>query len=118
MQNKEHIYLLVIGVDPDQQGHGYGGQLISHLLQRVDEKKMETYLECTKQKNISFYQHFGFKLVEELKIGPHPAPSIYLMRRPAVDSNENDNDANNNDANNTDNNDGNDDNNHEGKSDE
>ena len=34
MQNKEHIYLLVIGVDPDQQGHGYGGKLISHLLQR------------------------------------------------------------------------------------
>ena len=69
---------------------------------------METYLECTKQKNIAFYQHFGFKLVEELKIGPHPAPTIYLMRRPAVDTNENRDDVNNNRN----------DNNDEGKSDE
>ena len=32
MKGKEHYYLLAIGVDPDQQGHGYGGRLLAHCL--------------------------------------------------------------------------------------
>ncbi|MFX1388033.1 MAG: GNAT family N-acetyltransferase [Promethearchaeota archaeon] len=57
-------YLYPIGVDPDHQGCGYAGLLLRSKFEEIDKRGIPCYLETTKEKNVSLYQHFGFKIVE------------------------------------------------------
>jgi GNAT superfamily N-acetyltransferase len=58
-------YLQAIGVDPDYQGKGYAGALLKPMLARADKEGLPVYLETQLKKNVPFYEHFGFKVVEE-----------------------------------------------------
>lgn len=57
-------YLVMIAVDPPYQGKGYAGDLIKPMLERIDKEKLPCYLETTLDKNVTLYQHYGFKVVE------------------------------------------------------
>ncbi|MFX1237110.1 MAG: GNAT family N-acetyltransferase [Promethearchaeota archaeon] len=57
-------YLYPIGVDPDHQGCGHAGLLLRSKFEEIDKQDIPCYLETTKEKNVSLYQHFGFKIVE------------------------------------------------------
>jgi ribosomal protein S18 acetylase RimI-like enzyme len=59
-------YLEVIAVDPQAQGQGVGGQLLTWLCNHVGSK--DCLLECTAQSNIAFYEKFGFRVVEEFQL--------------------------------------------------
>ena len=63
-----HWYLQIIGVDPEFQGKGYGSTLLKPMFARMDREQLPCYLETESQKNVSIYQHYGFKVVEEVKI--------------------------------------------------
>jgi len=60
-----HWYLFVLAVDPVLQGKGYAGNLLRAMLARIDEEHLPCYVETEREENVSMYQHYGFKVVEE-----------------------------------------------------
>ncbi len=63
-----HWFLQSIGVDPMFQGKGYAGTLLKAMFARIDQEHLPCYLETQNEKNVSIYQHYGFKVVEEFAI--------------------------------------------------
>lgn len=63
-----HWYLCVLGVDPQFQGKGYAGKLLRTKLARIAEEGMPCFLETMTEKNVSFYEHLGFRLIEKAAI--------------------------------------------------
>ena len=77
-----HCYLQFLGVEPGQQGKGYGGQLIAPILKYADEKGLPCYLETMKEVNMLFYDKYGFKLVQAKQL-PNEGPfTWHLVRQP------------------------------------
>jgi ribosomal protein S18 acetylase RimI-like enzyme len=81
-----HWYLAVIGADPAAQGQGQGAALLRSGLARADAAGLPVCLESSKSSNLSFYEHFGFTVREELRL-PGEGPVLWAMwrepRRPA-----------------------------------
>ncbi len=77
-----HCYLAALAVDPLHQGKGFASLLLKPMLAKLDTEKMACYVETQNLKNVSMYQHFGFKLVHETCIpgGDYP---LYIMLRGA-----------------------------------
>jgi len=75
-----HWYLATLGTDPAAQQHGVGSTLLSSTLVRIDQEGMPAYLECSKERNVSFYARFGFKVTKELT-AVSGGPRIWLMWR-------------------------------------
>jgi GNAT superfamily N-acetyltransferase len=75
-----HIYLALLAVDPQYQGQGYASKLLKPLLEKLDEQKLPCYLETTTEQNVSLYEHFGFRVKEELKI-PHSNTKVWALLR-------------------------------------
>ncbi|OGN88444.1 MAG: hypothetical protein A2158_01265, partial [Chloroflexi bacterium RBG_13_46_14] len=80
----KHMYLQMIGVDPQHQGKGNAGKLIKPMLARLDEEKMPCYLETLDEKNVGLYEHFGFKLLEESIIPGTPLTNWAMLREPWI----------------------------------
>ncbi len=78
-----HWYLPQIGVEPNAQGRGLGGELMRHALARCDQEQALAYLEASKPENIPFYQRYGFKVIGEIQIGAAPVVTP-MLRRPRV----------------------------------
>jgi ribosomal protein S18 acetylase RimI-like enzyme len=75
-----HWYLQVLGVDPAYQGKGYGGTLLKAMFTRTDKERLPCFLETDEKRDVSFYQHHGFKVVEE-GIVPGSEVTIWAMLR-------------------------------------
>ncbi len=71
-----HWFLLCIGVRPDQQGQGLGAALIRQGLQRIEAGGVPCYLETANERNLSFYQKNGFRLVGQ-KQTPAAGPGVW-----------------------------------------
>ncbi|MFI0408649.1 GNAT family N-acetyltransferase [Actinomadura sp. 3N508] len=76
-----HWYLAVLGTDPPAQGNGLGSALLRSRLDRCDAEGMPAYLESSKERNLPYYERFGFKVTRELALPGKGAPSIWLMWR-------------------------------------
>jgi ribosomal protein S18 acetylase RimI-like enzyme len=76
-----HWYLPLIGVDPSQQGRGYGSQLMKHALERCDREKTIAYLESSNPRNLSLYIRCGFELVGTIQLADSP-PLFPMVRKP------------------------------------
>ncbi len=75
-----HFYLFFVGVDPDRQGEGIGGQLMAHILDRCDEERLPAYLEATRRDLIPYYARFGYRECAPIPL-PHGGPTLYPMWR-------------------------------------
>ncbi|MGB0908065.1 MAG: GNAT family N-acetyltransferase [Maricaulaceae bacterium] len=75
-------YLFTIGTLPEYQGKGLGSRILAAGLEVVDAARMPAYLESTKFSSISFYQKFGFEVLEKAVPAPD-APPFWPMWRPA-----------------------------------
>ncbi len=80
---ERHWYVSVLGVHPERQGAGLGGALLSPVLAWADRDRLPAYLETAKEKNLSFYGHFGFEVVEKVDT-PGGGPPIWTMLRQPV----------------------------------
>jgi len=77
---KPHSYLMIIGVLPSEQEKGYGGKLLRYYLKDVDDRNLPCYLETAKEGNLSLYEHFGFKIIDESKFPGTNVTMWYLLR--------------------------------------
>ncbi len=73
--NFPHWYLGIIGVDPIYQGKGYGSKLLKMKLAEIDEQNLPCYLHTENERNVKFYEHFGFELIGKEKV---PKADFYL----------------------------------------
>lgn len=75
-----HWYLWAIGVHPEYQGKGIGGKLLRPVLARAGRTRTPCYLETHNQRNIPFYEKFGFRIVEEGRVPEHNLPIWAMLK--------------------------------------
>ena len=61
-------YLFAFATRLDKQGQNYGKPLMKALLHYLDATGQGCYLETLKPENVGMYEHFSFRLKEEVKI--------------------------------------------------
>ena len=76
-----HWFLPFIGIDPFQQGRGYGAALMKHALIPCDRDHTLAYLESSNPKNIPLYERHGFELLGTIQVGTSP-PVFPMLRKP------------------------------------
>ncbi len=59
-----HWHLNPLTVLPSTQGRGIGSALLTRFCERVDEQKVDAYLETDHPDNVRLYERFGFKVKE------------------------------------------------------
>jgi GNAT superfamily N-acetyltransferase len=75
-----HFYLAGLGTDPDRQGGGLGSAAMRPVLEHCDAEAIPAYLESTKERNVTFYEHHGFAVVGTITPAPD-GPPLWLMWR-------------------------------------
>jgi len=65
---EQHWHLGPIGVLPSHQGSGIGSILMERFCKEVDACYAKAYLETEGDKNVRFYEKFGFKVISESEI--------------------------------------------------
>jgi ribosomal protein S18 acetylase RimI-like enzyme len=75
---EQHWHLGPIGVLPTHQGSGVGSILMERFCVEVDACRATAYLETDLDKNVRFYERFGFKVVSESKI--FDVQNRYMLR--------------------------------------
>jgi GNAT superfamily N-acetyltransferase len=75
-----HWYLQILGVDPQYQGKGFSSRLVKPTLALADREGLPCFLDTQLEKNVSLYQHFGFKVVEEGTIPGSNVKSWAMLR--------------------------------------
>ena len=76
----EHWYLLLLAVDQGHQGKGCASKLLNEMLPEIDKEGLPCYVDTVFSRNIPTYQHFGFRLVDEL-IVPDTKIKFWAMLR-------------------------------------
>ena len=79
---EQHWHLGPIGVLPTHQGSGIGSILMERFCKEVDACLAKAYLETDLDKNVRFYEKFGFKVVSETKI--FDVKNRYMLRASRV----------------------------------
>jgi ribosomal protein S18 acetylase RimI-like enzyme len=67
-----HWYLPMIGVDPDEQGKGYGAALLEYALHQCGIEGYLAYLESSNPRNVPLYERHGFRVIGEIQHGSSP----------------------------------------------
>lgn len=79
--NEPVWYLRLLGVDPAGQGKGIGSTLVRESLQELDRDGLPAYLETGTERNVRFYERFGFQVhKEEVQLAPGSTPHWTMMR--------------------------------------
>ena len=77
-----HWYLTVLGTDPRWQAQGFGRALLADRLAHCDETATPAYLESSREENLPFYEHSGFRVEEAVALAG--GPTVWRMwREPA-----------------------------------
>ena len=78
----KYLHLEMLAVDPKYQRMGFAKKLLSPMFEQLDSERLHCYLETTAEKNVSFYQYFGFEVVDESAI-PGSGVQIWdMIRKP------------------------------------
>jgi ribosomal protein S18 acetylase RimI-like enzyme len=63
-----HYYLDNLGVLPAEQGKGFSSMLIRPFLDKANQEKVSLYTDTVTEKNVKYYEHFGFECIEECPV--------------------------------------------------
>lgn len=66
LHDDDRIHIIYIAVRPSMQHHGLSALLINEVIEYADREGLMISLETHNEKNISFYQRFGFDVYEEI----------------------------------------------------
>ena len=75
---EQHWHLGPIGVLPSHRGTGVGTELMQRFCKEVDNCSAKAYLETDLDKNVLFYEKFGFKVVSRSDI--FDVENRYMLR--------------------------------------
>lgn len=75
--NLSFSYLWFIGVFPEYQRNGIGGELLSYIIQNAQLEKRPIYLETSVDSNLPWYKKFGFEIFHSLEL----SYKLYLLRK-------------------------------------
>jgi ribosomal protein S18 acetylase RimI-like enzyme len=75
-----HWYVMVVGVSPEARGQGLGRTLLEPIMNRADAEGLPCYLETAQPDNVSFYEHLGFKKIQEV-VEPQSGLRLWTFRR-------------------------------------
>ena len=78
----KHWYLAALAVDPEYQGKGWASKLLKEMFLNIDKEGLPCYLETEGEKNVSMYQHFGFKVIGEYIVPDTTDKLIAMLREP------------------------------------
>jgi GNAT superfamily N-acetyltransferase len=73
-----HWYLMVVGVDPENQSQGIGSSLLQPVPEKADREELTCYLETTTMRSVEFYERHKFEILGENKNGKY---LYWTMRR-------------------------------------
>jgi len=71
-----YYHLWFIGVAPEHQGRGSGGQLLREILEEAGAQRRPVYLETSTLKNLPWYEKHGFEIFDRLEL----SYTLYLLR--------------------------------------
>ena len=74
-------YLFAFATRLDKQGQNYGKPLMKALLHYLDATGQGCYLETLKPENVGMYEHFSFRLKEEIVMESGNL-TLFAMHRP------------------------------------
>eukprot|EP00742_Colponemidia_sp_Colp-10_P000387 GILJ01000424.1.p1 GENE.GILJ01000424.1~~GILJ01000424.1.p1 ORF type:complete len:255 (+),score=40.00 GILJ01000424.1:161-925(+) len=85
MDNKEHYYIYILGVDPSAQGGGRGKELLKKAFEIADREDMELSLDTADSQLANYYARFGFKALKRVPQPHQPGAAewqVTFMKRP------------------------------------
>ena len=77
-------YLSIVGLLPQQQGKGLGGELIERVTMKLDDLGASAYLETFTPRNLSFYSRYGFEARQTFMEPLVGAEYIIMVRKPIL----------------------------------
>ncbi len=78
-----YIFLFIMAVSKEFQGKGFGGKLLSAIIEKSEIERKPIYLETQNEKNVSLYEHFGFYVVKKINMPDPVNLPMWLMVRDA-----------------------------------
>lgn len=75
-----HWYLQLLGVEPQHRGKGYGASLLTPMLAKCDKANLPCCLNTENERNVAFYEHFGFTVIEKTTIPGAEFGSWFMVR--------------------------------------
>ncbi len=76
-------HLLLLAVDPSEQGKGWASRLVRPVLARLDAEGAAACLETQNPANVPIYEHLGFRVARRATV-PGSAVRHWVMVRPPV----------------------------------
>jgi GNAT superfamily N-acetyltransferase len=73
---------LIVGVRPELHGNGFGSKLINSVLEKAEAEKIPVYLETETVGNVKMYEHFGFKVLQQINLPVINVPMWEMLREP------------------------------------
>ena len=74
-------YVMFLGTDPAHQRSGIGAMLLQEVFDRASADTLPVYLSTMNERNVVYYQRFGFELRDQLTMGKR-GPQTWTMLRP------------------------------------
>ncbi|MHA1480222.1 MAG: GNAT family N-acetyltransferase [Candidatus Thorarchaeota archaeon] len=78
----KYLHLEMLAVEPKFQRMGYAKKLLEPIFEQLDSEELPCFLQTSIEKNVSLYQYFGFKVVEESTIPGTDVPFWDMLRKP------------------------------------
>ena len=75
-----HWFLMIIGVSPEFQGKGHATIQLAPMLAKIERQHVPCYLDTELEKNVTLYQHFGFRVVDDREIPDTGVRSWGMLR--------------------------------------
>ena len=84
MRGRRFVYVTVIGVAREHQGHGIGGRLMRSFGEASDRSGLPVYLETETEGNVRFYERLGYRVLETMTLPVVELPAWLMVREPGV----------------------------------
>ncbi len=80
----DHFYLPAIGGDPAAQSRGLGSSLVQPVLELADRRSAGCFLQTATIDNVSWYERFGFEIVDHYRPTSTWPPVWAMWRDPTT----------------------------------
>ena len=77
---EEHWFLELIGVVFESQGKGFADRLLRPMLERTDQEQLLCYLDTEVERNVALYEHYGFRVLDDMIVPGTEVRSWGLLR--------------------------------------